>query len=49
MADAVSADVEAAEPVAATPSLEALRVAYRGRLLHLAGRDVTGESSFAVE
>jgi len=47
---AVGADPDAAEPVArdaGTETLSALRVAYRGRLLHLAARDVTGEVSIA--
>ncbi|WP_271218811.1 bifunctional [glutamine synthetase] adenylyltransferase/[glutamine synthetase]-adenylyl-L-tyrosine phosphorylase [Streptosporangium carneum] len=47
---AVGADPEDPEPRAAgvgTPTLVALRVAYRGRLLHLAARDVTGEASLA--
>ncbi|WP_184542768.1 bifunctional [glutamine synthetase] adenylyltransferase/[glutamine synthetase]-adenylyl-L-tyrosine phosphorylase [Streptosporangium becharense] len=47
---AVGADPGDAEPVAADDSvatLSALRVAYRGRLLHLAARDVTGAASLA--
>ncbi|GAA0357653.1 bifunctional [glutamine synthetase] adenylyltransferase/[glutamine synthetase]-adenylyl-L-tyrosine phosphorylase [Microbispora corallina] len=41
------ASLETAEPAAAGPATEALRVAYRGRLLQLAGRDVTGEATLA--
>ncbi|MEZ0075797.1 bifunctional [glutamine synthetase] adenylyltransferase/[glutamine synthetase]-adenylyl-L-tyrosine phosphorylase [Planotetraspora sp. GP83] len=54
---AVGADPEADEPVACEvpplagqpvgAALQALRVAYRGRLLHLAARDVTGETTLA--
>jgi len=43
---AVEADSEAAEPVARSSdaaTLDALRVAYRRRLLELAGRDLTGD------
>ncbi len=43
---AVGADCSARVPVAASvgpPALDALRVAYRRRLLHLAARDVAGE------
>ncbi|GAA3215453.1 bifunctional [glutamine synthetase] adenylyltransferase/[glutamine synthetase]-adenylyl-L-tyrosine phosphorylase [Actinocorallia longicatena] len=40
---AVGADPDAAAPVASgTGAADALRVAYRGRLLNLAGRDLTG-------
>ncbi|MEW9548868.1 bifunctional [glutamine synthetase] adenylyltransferase/[glutamine synthetase]-adenylyl-L-tyrosine phosphorylase [Nonomuraea sp. NPDC050783] len=43
---AVGADPAAPEPVAtADDALVALRVAYRGRLMHLAARDLTGETS----
>ena len=45
---AVGADPEAAAPVAGSTGAEAqvaLRVAYRRRLLHLAGRDLTGAAS----
>ncbi|MFC0555813.1 bifunctional [glutamine synthetase] adenylyltransferase/[glutamine synthetase]-adenylyl-L-tyrosine phosphorylase [Planotetraspora thailandica] len=51
---AVGADPDVPEPVAeplpgvagsGSPALDALRVAYRGRLLHIAGRDVTGEAT----
>ncbi|GAA4145056.1 bifunctional [glutamine synthetase] adenylyltransferase/[glutamine synthetase]-adenylyl-L-tyrosine phosphorylase [Actinomadura keratinilytica] len=48
--DAVGADPDAAEPVArdASPeTLVALRVAYRRRLLGLAGRDLTGAADVA--
>ncbi|GAA2851860.1 bifunctional [glutamine synthetase] adenylyltransferase/[glutamine synthetase]-adenylyl-L-tyrosine phosphorylase [Streptosporangium fragile] len=47
---AVGAEPDDAEPVAAdgsTATLSALRVAYRGRLLHLAARDVTGAASLS--
>ncbi|MEV5409260.1 bifunctional [glutamine synthetase] adenylyltransferase/[glutamine synthetase]-adenylyl-L-tyrosine phosphorylase [Thermopolyspora sp. NPDC052614] len=47
---AVGADPDADEPVArdaTTETLSALRVAYRGRLLRLAARDITGEVTFA--
>lgn len=47
---AVGADPENSEPRAGdatTDTLVALRVAYRGRLLHLAARDVTGELSLS--
>jgi glutamate-ammonia-ligase adenylyltransferase len=47
---AVGADPDAEEPIAAdasTETLSALRAAYRGRLLRLAARDVTGEVTFA--
>ncbi len=47
---AVGADPAAPEPVARaadTAALSALRVAYRGRLLRLAARDVTGEVTLA--
>nr|BFE88566.1 hypothetical protein GCM10020093_111670 [Planobispora longispora] len=47
---AVGADPGDPEPRAADAStaiLSALRVAYRGRLLHLAARDVTGEAALA--
>ncbi|WP_449061969.1 bifunctional [glutamine synthetase] adenylyltransferase/[glutamine synthetase]-adenylyl-L-tyrosine phosphorylase [Planomonospora algeriensis] len=47
---AVGADPEEAEPRAAgsgTEVLSALRVAYRGRLLHLAARDLAGEMTLA--
>jgi glutamate-ammonia-ligase adenylyltransferase len=43
---AVGAEPDDAEPVAAAPdALVALRVAYRGRLLHLAARDLTGQAT----
>jgi [glutamine synthetase] adenylyltransferase / [glutamine synthetase]-adenylyl-L-tyrosine phosphorylase len=43
---AVGADPDAPEPHAdAKDPLAALRVAYRGRLLHIAARDLTGESA----
>ncbi|MGI5281774.1 bifunctional [glutamine synthetase] adenylyltransferase/[glutamine synthetase]-adenylyl-L-tyrosine phosphorylase [Nonomuraea polychroma] len=43
---AVGADPEAPEPVAAgEKALVALRVAYRGRLMHLAARDQTGQAT----
>ncbi|GAA0953708.1 bifunctional [glutamine synthetase] adenylyltransferase/[glutamine synthetase]-adenylyl-L-tyrosine phosphorylase [Nonomuraea longicatena] len=42
----VGADPDAPEPrAAAKDPLVALRVAYRGRLLHIAARDLTGESA----
>ncbi|ROO83790.1 glutamate-ammonia-ligase adenylyltransferase [Actinocorallia herbida] len=41
---AVGADPAAAAPVAAPGGVDALRVAYRARLLSLAGRDLCGES-----
>lgn len=45
---AVGADPAAARPVAeAADATPALRIAYRGRLLSLAARDVTGETAFA--
>ncbi|GAB3154716.1 bifunctional [glutamine synthetase] adenylyltransferase/[glutamine synthetase]-adenylyl-L-tyrosine phosphorylase [Microbispora hainanensis] len=55
---AVGADPDTSEPVAelmaggvtagqGTPAMDALRVAYRSRLLHLASRDVTGECTLA--
>jgi glutamate-ammonia-ligase adenylyltransferase len=56
---AVGADPDAAEPVAggatpetpepavAGPAMDALRVAYRTRLVQLAARDVTGEATLA--
>lgn len=47
---AVGAEPEDPEPRAGnatTDTLVALRVAYRGRLLHLAARDVTGELSLS--
>jgi glutamate-ammonia-ligase adenylyltransferase len=47
---AVGADPDGAEPGAAgsgTEILSALRVAYRGRLLHLAARDLAGEMTLA--
>ncbi|GGK46246.1 glutamate-ammonia-ligase adenylyltransferase [Planomonospora parontospora subsp. parontospora] len=46
----VGADPDEAEPRAAgsgTEVLSALRVAYRGRLLHLAARDLAGEMTLA--
>ncbi|MFI6387959.1 bifunctional [glutamine synthetase] adenylyltransferase/[glutamine synthetase]-adenylyl-L-tyrosine phosphorylase [Nonomuraea sp. NPDC050540] len=44
---AVGAEPAATEPraSAATDTLVALRVAYRGRLLHLAARDLTGQAA----
>ncbi|MEU0570065.1 bifunctional [glutamine synthetase] adenylyltransferase/[glutamine synthetase]-adenylyl-L-tyrosine phosphorylase [Nonomuraea sp. NPDC005983] len=43
---AVGADPAAAEPRAQAPdALVALRIAYRGRLLHLAARDLNGEAT----
>ncbi|MDP4506157.1 bifunctional [glutamine synthetase] adenylyltransferase/[glutamine synthetase]-adenylyl-L-tyrosine phosphorylase [Nonomuraea turcica] len=43
---AVGADPDAPEPVATGErTLVALRVAYRGRLTHLAARDLTGQAS----
>ncbi|GAA0415150.1 glutamate-ammonia-ligase adenylyltransferase [Acrocarpospora corrugata] len=47
---AVGADAELPEPVAGLPvpaAMDALRAVYRGHLLQLAGRDVTGEITFA--
>ncbi len=45
---AVGADPDAADPIATGENaLNALRVAYRGRLLHLAGLDVTGVLTLA--
>ncbi|MDH2424621.1 bifunctional [glutamine synthetase] adenylyltransferase/[glutamine synthetase]-adenylyl-L-tyrosine phosphorylase [Sphaerisporangium sp. TRM90804] len=47
--EAVGADPAEKEPYAvngSTDTLSALRVAYRGRLLRLAARDVTGQSTF---
>ncbi|NRQ39249.1 bifunctional [glutamine synthetase] adenylyltransferase/[glutamine synthetase]-adenylyl-L-tyrosine phosphorylase [Nonomuraea sp. NN258] len=45
---AVGADPAAAEPRTAEPdALVALRVAYHGRLMHLAARDLTGQSTLA--
>ncbi|MEO3783284.1 bifunctional [glutamine synthetase] adenylyltransferase/[glutamine synthetase]-adenylyl-L-tyrosine phosphorylase [Actinocorallia sp. B10E7] len=41
---AVGADPGDPVPVGLPDALDALRVAYRGRLLHLAGRDLTGEA-----
>ncbi|RJL32572.1 bifunctional [glutamine synthetase] adenylyltransferase/[glutamine synthetase]-adenylyl-L-tyrosine phosphorylase [Bailinhaonella thermotolerans] len=46
--EAVGADPAEAEPRASGDgALEALRVAYRGRLAHLAGRDLTGAATQA--
>ncbi|MFB9249044.1 bifunctional [glutamine synthetase] adenylyltransferase/[glutamine synthetase]-adenylyl-L-tyrosine phosphorylase [Sphaerisporangium melleum] len=47
---AVGADPADAEPCAPggdTEAMSALRAAYRGRLLHLAARDITGAASFS--
>ncbi|MGN9839661.1 bifunctional [glutamine synthetase] adenylyltransferase/[glutamine synthetase]-adenylyl-L-tyrosine phosphorylase [Nonomuraea sp. H19] len=45
---AVGADPDAAEPVATGENaLVALRVAYRGLLMHLAARDLTGQATLA--
>ncbi|MEW9527835.1 bifunctional [glutamine synthetase] adenylyltransferase/[glutamine synthetase]-adenylyl-L-tyrosine phosphorylase [Microbispora sp. NPDC049125] len=41
------ATLETAEPAVAAPAMEALRVTYRTRLLHLAGLDVGGDASLA--
>ncbi|WP_307848288.1 bifunctional [glutamine synthetase] adenylyltransferase/[glutamine synthetase]-adenylyl-L-tyrosine phosphorylase [Microbispora oryzae] len=41
------ATLETAEPAVAGPAMEALRIAYRTRLLQLAGRDVTGRATLA--
>ncbi|GII83794.1 glutamate-ammonia-ligase adenylyltransferase [Sphaerisporangium siamense] len=41
------ADPEPRAPRGGTEVMSALRVAYRGRLLHLAARDVTGAASFS--
>jgi glutamate-ammonia-ligase adenylyltransferase len=48
--ESVGADPYEAEPIAShsgSDTMSALRVAYRGRLLHLAARDIAGEASLS--